>query len=325
MTIAPDAPGPGMAGSPPVHWSTDPGLDVDCLFISAAFTRFQAQAQAKALSTFTLESPGRASACLTLAGASGRWTSPITGAFGGVASHKPAPAAVVFALAEAATAWLRSQSDFIGAQIRLPPDSFPGAGAASLENALFRAGWTLSGVDLNYHLPVVPPAAFAGSLGETKRQILRKLEASGATAGRLRSGQFQRAYQVMADNHAARGFPMTMTWPQMQALAQAFPDRVSFYAVDRGGDMLAAAVCLTVSAGYRYLFNWGEHPSFRAESPTVMLAQALVAACHEAGADVLDFGTATEQSQPNLGLIAFKETLRCAATAKRTYALAAAG
>ena len=301
--------------------ASDAGLDVDSLFVSADFHRFQARAQNKTLVTFSTALPGGRAAALTLAGSEGVWTSPITGAFGGVASAGPVPAAVVFALAQAATAWLRDQSGTVEARLRLPPDSFLDPAAAALENALFRLGWTLEAADLNYHLPVAGPAAFAAALGETKRQALRRLETSGARALVLPLADFERAYQVIARNHAARGFPMTMTWQQTRALAQTFPDRVRFYGVERDGGLLAAAVCLSLTSAYRYLFNWGEDPPFRAESPIILLAQGLMAACHADGVATLDLGIATDRSAPNPGLIGFKEMLRGQASGKRAYGL----
>jgi hypothetical protein len=300
-----------------VTCTEDAGLEVDSLFVSAAFNRFQARVQGKALITFAATPPGRPPAALTLAGSDALWTSPITGAFGGVASDGAVPAAAVFDLAQAATAWLREHR--APARLRLAPDSFPDPAAPALENALFRLGWTLDTVDLNYHLPVTAPQAFRAGLGEAKQRQIRKLERSGAAARRLTPPQFERAYQVMADNHAARGYPMTMTWPQMQALAEALPDRVRLYGVERDGALMAASICLTLTPAYRYMFNWGEHPDVRAESPIALLAEGLMAGCAEDGIEILDLGIATDRSEPNPGLIAFKEVLRCRTTSKRAY------
>ena len=101
---------------------------------------------------------------------------------------------------------------------------------------------------------------------------------------------------------------MTMAWPQVEALAAAFPDRVRFFGVIRGGTILAGAICLRVTASYLYVFYWGERPEFRKESPVTLLADGLVAYAHSRGVSVLDIGVSTEHSAPNVGLIAFKES-----------------
>lgn len=299
-----------------IQRTADGGLEVDHLFLSGAFNRFQAKAQGKDLVSFHTASNDLA---LTLAGSDGVWRSPVTGAFGGVAATASAPAREVFTLVDAASEWLRRE----GAQgvIRLPPDGLGGPGAAAMENALHRNGWRLAQVDLNYHLPVMAPADFFASLGETKQKEIRRLRRSGAEFQVLDCLEGERVYAVIAANRASRGYAMTMTWPQVAALAGAFEDRVGFHGVARAGQILAGAICLRITAAHRYVFYWGEDPAYRRESPTTLLAEGLMADCHAAGATTLDIGTSTDDSQPNPGLIAFKESLGCRTSAKRTYVL----
>lgn len=292
------------------------------LCLDAAFVAFQQDAQQKRVVTFcALGANGVPVASLTLAGREdGPWTSPITGVFGGVAAVRRAPAAAVFEIAGEATRWLREEAKRSGI-VRLPPDAFADPGSAALENALFRSGWRLDQTDLNYHLPITTPEAFLKGLGETKQKEIRRLQRSGAAFRRLPPAEGLRAYQVIAENRAARGYPMTMTWPQVAELGGALPGQVSFWVAERGGDVLAGAVCLQLTETYAYVFYWGEAPGFRKESPVLLLAAGLIDEHHRQGISVLDLGTSTEGSVPNAGLIAFKEGLGCQATAKRTYVL----
>ena len=154
----------------------------ETFFLDAAFNSFQAKAQGKRLVTFSA-GEGRRGVALTLGGAKGRWSCPVTGAFGGVVAEGHPPAAAVFSVVDAATSWLRGEPEATSASIRLPPDCFSQPGSAALENALHRAGWRLDQADVNHHLVVGPPARFLAELGETKRKELRRLERSGATAG----------------------------------------------------------------------------------------------------------------------------------------------
>jgi|GEM_PF-1771931 len=301
--------------------SSDPGLEVDHLFVGRAFNAFQARVQAKTLATFTAAHQGGGRACITLAGANGVWTSPVTGAFGGAALSEPRLAAAVPALVETLTTWLRSEAQARAATFRLPPDCFPDATAAALENALFRAGWRLDQVDLDQYLPVTSSDAFVAGLGETKQKERRRLLRSGAVFRSKSLDQARPAYDAIEANRAARGYPMTMSWPQLHALAEAFPDRVGFHAVERDEATLAGAVVLQVTPVYAYVFYWGEDPACRREAPLVLLAEGLMRLCHERGASILDIGISTEASQPNLGLVAFKTGLGCRTAGKRTYRL----
>jgi predicted N-acyltransferase len=227
---------------------------------------------------------------------------------------------VVFSVVDVATSWLRGEPETTSASIRLPPDCFGQPGSAALENALHRAGWRLDRADVNHHLLVGPSGRFLAELGETKRKELRRLDRSGATASEA-GLEASRIYGIIAENRRSMGYPMTMAWPQVEALATAFPDRVRFFGVIRGGTILAGAICLRVTASYLYVFYWGERPEFRKESPVTLLADGLVAYAHAREVAVLDLGVSTEHSAPNAGLIAFKESLGCRASSRRIYTL----
>lgn len=298
------------------------GVLSGCLFLDPAFIAYQARVQGKRLVTFAARSSGDETVAeLTFAAApGGPWTSPVTGAFGGVATIERAPAEAIFQLTESATAWLRDQGAAPSASVRLPPDTLSDAGAA-FENALFRAGWRLDQADISYHHEVVPAEAFIATLGETKQKELRRLKRSGAAFRKLTADEGRLAYAVIAENREARGFPMTMSWPQVEALTQTFPDRVEFSAVARGDDVLAGAIVLRLTPAYCYVFYWGEAVVARRESPVTLIAEGLIADGHARGVKVLDIGTSTDRSEPNLGLMAFKEGLRCLRSGKRTYVL----
>ncbi|MDB5443572.1 MAG: hypothetical protein JWP86_3302 [Phenylobacterium sp.] len=305
---------------PPVEIIEGPGPASETFFLDRSFIAFQAKAQGKRLVTFSAGGGPRGVA-LTLGGADGQWSSPVTGAFGGLAAECHPPAAVVFSVVEAATTWLRGEPSAISASIRLPPDGLDQPGAAVLENALHRAGWRLGQADINHHLVVGSPASFRAGLGETKRKGLRRLEHSGATAGEAGLEASRTIYDTIAENRLSVGHPMTMSWPQVEALAAAFPDHVQFFAAERGGTVLAGAICLRVTPNCLYVFYWGERPEFRKESPVTALADGLVAHAHELGIAILDVGVSTAHSAPNAGLIAFKESLGCRASSRRTYTL----
>jgi len=303
----------------PVQIIEGNGPASETFFLDGAFNTFQAKAQGKRLITF-LAGEGQRAVALTLGGAKGRWSCPVTGAFGGVVTEGHPPAAAVFSVVDAATSWLRGEPETISASIRLPPDCFREPGSAALENALHRAGWRLDQADINHHLVVGPSARFLAELAETKRKELRRLKRSGATAGEA-GLEASRIYDIIAKNRRSMGYPMTMAWPQLEALAAAFPDRVRFFGVIRGGTIFAGAICLRVTANYLYVFCWGERPEFRKESPVTLLADGLVAYAHARGIAVLDIGVSTEHSVPNVGLIAFKEHLGCLASGRRIYTL----
>jgi hypothetical protein len=295
-------------------------VDVETLFLARPFLRHQVVAQDKRLASFGW-ADGGTRASLTLAGRDGVWASPITGAFGGLAVCGRAGPAAVQAIVDQVGEWARAEPDVEVVRIRLAPAVFPDPLQPLLQNALFTYGWTLEQLDLNQHLAVRPAEGFAAGLNETRRKELRRLQRSGASFVTLDREHGQAAYDVIAENRAARGYPMTMSWPQVAALLEALPDRVGFHAVVRDGEVLAGAICLQVTASYPYVFYWGERPAHRAESPITLLAEGLVALAYRQNASTLDLGVSTDASILNTGLFAFKQSLGAEATVRPTFVL----
>ena len=114
---------------------------------------------------------------------------------------------------------------------------------------------------------------------------------------------------------------MTMDWPSVDALAKAFPSRIGFFTVTADDEILAAAIRIQVSDVCDYVFYWGERPDAKRRSPVILLAHGLISDAYKRGVTILDLGTSTDQSQPNQGLIAFKESLGGKISARRTWEL----
>ncbi len=295
----------------------------DYLYVRPDFSLWQSTVQAKRIQSFGIfrKDNLRAYGRLTLAGKDGVWTAPVTGTFGGpvLARGKNIPLYALDALFLEATRWLEMEAGAKSCSIRLPPHCFPDPLSGANANALFRLGWKLDQVDVNYHLPAMSADDFHARLGATKRQETRRLKGSGAAFKVLPAQALQRVYEIISRNRAARGFPMTMSWESIAALTEAFPATIGLFGVERGLDLLAAAICLRVTSCYFYVFYWGEAPEFRREMPVLLLAEGLVAHCHENGIAVIDIGIATDRSTPNEGLIAFKTGLGFEASPKLTF------
>ncbi len=298
------------------------GCDVDHLFLSRQFNEFQAHAQRKVLASFGAvhEATGKLAACLTLAGSEGNWSSPVTGAFGGIAMLEGVPTHVVETIAANATTWLKADGAR-SCRVRLPPQSFQDSATAILQNVLFRAGWRLENVDLNFHLLTSSPDQFFASLNETKQKEIRRLKRAGTVFAAVPTAEAQPVYDVIAKNRVHLGHPMTMSWPAVVSLANAFQERVKFFGAFRGEEILAGAICLSIAKHYLYVFYWGDAPQYRKESPVMCLAEGIVAYSNQAGISVIDLGTSSDASKPDEGLISFKRSLGCSTTTKATFRL----
>lgn len=235
------------------------------------------------------------------------WRSPARGTFGGLScSHGIRPEVLAEFLAEV-TACLAEQ----GArtlEVLLPPAQHAMADGA-VEYFLLRSqGFRESLVDLNYGLPV-DQRPFAERLNHANRKRLNKCQREGFSATALPAGELPAAYAVIAENRAARGFPVTMQLAQLEQMQALFPDAVALYGCHRQQELVAAAICLQLTPQVLYVFYWGDRPGFAQYSPVALLAQSIYEDCQRRGIALLDAGTSTLDLQLNPGLIAFKRGL----------------
>ena len=251
-------------------------------------------------------------------GKDGHWQTPITGAFGGVASKKNVPVVALEFLVERIPSMMSSQCSVQSLTFKLPPASFPD-NSPLIANILHRNNWSLTGFDLNYHLTIRPAEEYLAGLGETKRKFIRRLHASGAEFQEAGQVMLETVYRVIERNRSEQGYPMTMSLDAMSALVQRFKYDIRLFAVTLKSRVVASAICIQINPKYLYVFYWGELPEFRKESPVLLLAKGIAEFCFANGFEVMDIGTSSVNSVPNPGLCAFKESLGCRVTQKPIY------
>ncbi|WP_293044756.1 GNAT family N-acetyltransferase [Mycobacterium sp.] len=193
-------------------------------------------------------------------------------------------------------------------QVLLPPLQHDPADI-SRQYFLFRAnGFTESLVDLNYGQRV-DDQPFAEKINSAKRQRLNKCRREGFEVSAVPAERISDVYDVITENRAARGYPMTMGQESLRQMQKLFPDAVQLYLCEHQGRIAAAAICLRLSQNVLYAFYWGDRPGYKQFSPVVLIAEYLYQSCQIAGIDLLDGGTGTLDLQPNSGLIDFKREL----------------
>jgi hypothetical protein len=190
-------------------------------------------------------------------------------------------------------------------------------------NILLRNGSTLSGHELSYDMQVDDtPFIHRVSDGNAKR--IRKCVREGFIAEQVSSVLYDEVYRLIANNRQRRGFPTTMTRNQLQRMVATFPDRLHYFAVFRNesrAEMLAAAVCISITDSILYVLYWGDAAGVEQHSPVTLLASCIYDFCGKRGFQLLDVGTSTVMGEPNDGLIRFKRALGFSETLKLTFSL----
>ncbi|WP_039058582.1 hypothetical protein [Enterobacter sp. Bisph1] len=296
------------------------------LFTSDAFIKHQINVQKKNVLTFELTelSTGKQLAIQSFAREQNatNWSSPVTGAFGALQANEFISMAELSFFLETISEYILSLEGSDEISWRLPPQYYQSKVHTKVQNVLFRLKWDITDYDLNFHLPITTYEDFRDNLSSSKRRELNRITKTNPLFQKATTLDERKCvYDVIKLNRESQGFPMTMSWDAIDALYHAVDTKISFYLLTRDNIVLAGAICLTLDLETLYVFYWGEHPDYRKDSTIVKLAEGIYLSAAENGFKIMDIGTSTVHSEPNQGLINFKENIGCLVSQKITVSL----
>lgn len=280
------------------------------LFRSPGFYRLHAGAFSRAWYATALDaSTGSPLASTWFAEvAPGEARSGARGPFGGY--HSPfAPLPIVLAtrLVAATEDELRAR-DVRRVTVTLPPAALEEASHGEWMNVYLRQGYRAAPPDLNYHV-WVGDEPLAARMNSGNRAVVRSAERKGMFARVLRANERADAYAVNVQNRLRRGRPITMTLEALLAMDQALPGALHWFGVYRQEQLIAASVCMRLTANALYVFYLGEVDGVERLSPVTLLVSHIHDWCRDHQIAFLDLGIATEGGLPNEGLMAYKRNL----------------
>lgn len=248
------------------------------------------------------------------------FSSPSRGTFGGVSAESTLALGRLDAFIELVTDYVFQ----LGAKmvrIKLAPLTHDIALLSKISNILVRQRWVLTASELNFDMHV-EPTAFVERVERGSAKRLRKCLRENLIACRMPLDQLNAAYAIIAENRQRRGYPMTMTLPQVDTMRTIFPDKLFLFGVHANEPpqrLLAAAICMAVQRHVLYVLYWGDVDGVETYSPIVLLAADIYAFCQRTGYLVFDAGISTLNGIPNEGLINFKQRLGFRASLKPTF------
>ena len=239
--------------------------------------------------------------------ADGLWRSPARGTYAGFAVEPGLSQEELGAFHDAV---LQNLIDRGARQIEIlpAPMAHDPVAFANQVYLLRSRGYAMSQCDLN-HSMVVTEQSLADRMTYGNLKRLRKCEREGLHAERLPLHDLEAVYEVIAANRLAKGHAMSMSLPQLQTMAERFPEAIALFGSRDGLRLAAAAVCLRLGNGILYVFYWGDQPGYATLSPVVGIADAVYRHCQQEGLQLLDVGTSTVDVEPHHGLIQFKRGL----------------
>jgi hypothetical protein len=188
------------------------------------------------------------------------------------------------------------------------PFAYDPAGAATLAEVLRQRGYRVALAEQNYHLD--PARAYETHLHASERRRLHKCRRAGLFIEQEPAYLLPRAYEFIRQCRQERGQALSLPLERVQALFRDFPREHFLFSVrEPGGEWAALTVAIQVSAKVLYNFYPASPLRCNGLSPVVLLNEGLHTFARASGMSVLDLGTSTLDSGPNMSLLRFKRHL----------------
>lgn len=250
--------------------------------------------------------------------APGQFKSPATGTFGGFCTAKDVPLDALDRFVVSVEKHLLD-NEAREIHIALAPAIHDLQLFSISFNLLARRGYKVIRHDLNHHLEITS-AALPDRMEHGNQKRYRKCLREGFEARRLDASRYADAYAVIASNRQRRGFPITMSFPQIMEMVRVFGERIKMFAVYREELLVASAICIDIDGRILYVFYWGDIDNMQSHSPITLLAAQIYEYCQTDRYEILDIGVSTVAGDPNYGLVRFKRSLGCTESLKLSLA-----
>ncbi len=205
-------------------------------------------------------------------------------------------------------------------RLTLPPAIYAPDLITATQCALLQQGYSVCFQDLNYalNLEKLYCKNYPDLLPPNGRKNIRI--ALNSQLDLFHCGQEKekkRAYDVIARNRKAKGYPLRMSWEDVRKTIQLVPH--DFFLVRNNDAEIAAAQIFHVTEDIAQVIYWGDIPGHAEYKPINYLAYMLIQHYGEKKFRYLDVGPSSERGIPNYGLCDFKNSIGCQLNAKFTF------
>jgi len=213
--------------------------------------------------------------------------------------------------------WAESKN-FEAIRIVLPSFFYNSNFLNKVHNCLRRASYETVNVELNYHFSTAKlDDNYLKEIWYNALKNLKKSQSFGLTFERLDSKLGQNAYDIIALNRSTRGFPLRMTWEQVEKTGEIIS--IDYFVVKKEAIGIAAAIVFHVAKDIVQVVYWGDLPEFSEYKTMNFLSFHVFKYYKDQGIGIVDIGPSTEDSIPNFGLCEFKESIGCDITTKTAF------
>jgi len=210
------------------------------------------------------------------------------------------------------------EKGFQGIRITLPPSIYGDHWVSKQVAAFNETAVPVEYIDVNYHINTVQSnEQYQDSLRRNARKNLNRALESDLRFEKVFPDRYQVVYDVIAKNRAQRGFPLRMSFEQIEHTIKVV--NASFFMVSHSQNPIAAAMVFEVSPSIHQVVYWGDLHEFAHYKPMNFLSFKLFEHFSHQHIQLLDIGPSTEHGKLNVGLGDFKESIGCAISLKYTF------
>jgi hypothetical protein len=201
----------------------------------------------------------------------------------------------------------------------LPPLIYNETFVAKQINVLYRMGYSISTLDLDFYVPLQAAESYEEMLWYNAKKNLRISAQQGFEVKICNEDitDQRTIYEVIKENRMSKGKPMNMSWDDIRTAASVIP--TDFFLLKRGDEAIAGSFVYKAAPGIRYIPFWGDRPGYTHQKPMNFLSYTIAEFYRRSGDQYLHIGISTENSVPNYGLCEFKESIGCTITPKLSF------
>ncbi|QHT66567.1 GNAT family N-acetyltransferase [Rhodocytophaga rosea] len=286
----------------------NPPQDINCAFPAYLFNEpiHLRQQPCQRFTTFYLfhKRRKRAEARFSFFVQDGKAVSPCRATFGSIEIHPSLPQQALDFFIQTINQYAVNRG-VTEIHIKSYPFCYAPEPATHLTASLTREGYQISLTELNYHIPITL-TPFESLLHASEKRRLKKCIGHGFVFAEELDPDLSAIYQMVKDTRLKGGFPISLSYTDFEQLFLRFPGIYQVFTVKDSNRIIALTVTVRINQDILYNFYPADDPEYRHFSPAVLLMKGVYEHGQEQQYSILDLGIATDQGEPNYGLIRFK-------------------
>ena len=204
--------------------------------------------------------------------------------------------------------------------IYLPPSIYDFEFDSKFSNCLVNNGFKIEFLDINYSflLNSINVSNYIETIEHNARKNLKKSIDSNLEFYKCELDSDKKlAYSVIEKNRKSRGFPLRMTYNQIETTNNVV--NINYFLVKKDNQAIASAIVYDVCSDIALVVYWGNLVEYEEFRPINFLSYNLIQYYINNEYRILDIGISTEYGVPNYGLCNFKESIGCIASTKSKF------